>query len=92
MSETRRVYARAVVDFKKSLKAALAPILAGLTAIGGILAAGGGFSFSLVLILPLLYAVIDSVWFLFNPILSIAPWKIVYRPRFWQGRSRSRRG
>jgi hypothetical protein len=85
MSETRRVYTRAVVEFKKSLKAALGPILAGLAAIGSVLAAGGGVSLSLIAVVPLLYALIDSVWFLFNPILSIAPWKILYRPRFWQG-------
>lgn len=84
MNGSRRDHTRGVVEFRKPLWSSFFSVI-----IAGGFAA---FAFSsdkdllgLVIIgLPALYSLIDSLWALRNPYLSIAPWKIVYHPIWWR--------
>ena len=82
MSETKRVFTRAVVESTKpfwssfvSVGTAAAFAALAYTSDRGLLALA-------ILGLPALYGLADVLWSIRNPYLSIASWRIVYRPRF----------
>ena len=85
MSETKRAFTGAVVHFKKSVWSSLASIGSSVLFAVGLYASEKSRWVLLFAALPLLYGLVDLLWSFGNPLLSIAPWKIIHRPRIFAG-------
>ena len=83
MSETKRVLTGAEVHFKKSVWASLISIGSSVLFGVALYASEGDRLLLLIILVPLAYALADLAWSLQNPLLSIASWKIIHRPRIF---------
>ena len=85
MSDTKRVFTQAVVHFKKSVWASVSSVASSAFFGAALYASEKNRWFLLLAGAPLLYGLVDLLWSRRNPLLSIAPWQIIHRPRFYTG-------